>query len=386
MDNNKEKLHIAMFPWLAYGHIMPFFLVAKFLGLGSKGFVQLTLPHVDGLPLEAESTAELPIGKVPYLKKAYDLLQLPLTNFLQNSDVNWVILDFASYWLPSVASQLGVNSVFFNIFCASSCSFIGPPSELLNGRRQKPEDFTLHEIVSHQDCMDSAVSDFQRLGITIRDCRAFAVRSCPEFEPEAFSLLGRLLQKPFLPVGLLPPTLQDTASGDEKWQVFKDWLDSKREKSGVYVALGTEVTLSQELMHELAFGLEKSGLPFIWLVKNRPLDEGEMGPLLLPTGFQDGGWSSVIEALGSDRVLILLSRASSDTGLVARLIHSEQVRLETESVAESIRRVMVSQESEALRANAWDMKEICGNINMHKTHLNEFTHFIESDTTSTRSV
>ncbi|KAK2650803.1 hypothetical protein Ddye_018292 [Dipteronia dyeriana] len=468
MDHNKEKLHVAVFPWLAYGHIMPFFQVAKFLA--QKGhrisyistpknirrlpqiptdlsstlfrFVQLTLPHVDGLPLEAESTAELPIGKVPYLKKAYDLLQLPLTNFLQNSDVNWVILDFASYWLPSIASQLGVNSVFFSIFCASSCSFSGPPSELLNGRRQKPEDFTvvpdwidypstvafkLHEIVSHQDCMDSAVSDFQRLGITIRDCRAFAVRSCPEFEPEAFSLLGRLLQKPVLSVGLLPPTLQDTASDDEKWQVFKDWLDSKREKSVIYVALGTEVTLSQELMHELAFGLEKSGLPFIWVVKNRPLVEGEMGPLLFPTGFQDrvsgrglvwkewapqlrilvhpsvggflthSGWSSVIEALGLGRVLILLSGASSDTGLVARLIHSKRVGLEierneqdgsftSESVAESIRRVMVSQEGEALRANAWDMKEIFGNIHLHNKYLNEFTHFIESDTTSTRSV
>ncbi|KAK3210445.1 hypothetical protein Dsin_015151 [Dipteronia sinensis] len=401
MDNNKEKLHIAMFPWLAYGHIMPFFQVAKFLAqkghrisyistpknirrlpqlpadLSSNlfSFVQLALPHVDGLPLEAESTAELPIQKVPYLKKAYDLLQLPLTHFLQNSDVNWIILDFASYWLPSVASQLGVNSVYFSIFSASSCSFLGPPSELLDGRRQKPEDFTvvpdwidypsnvafkLHEIVSHQDCMDSSVSDFQRAGITIRDCRAYAVRSCPEFEPEAFSLLSRLLQKPVLPVGLLPSTLQDTASDDEIWQVFKDWLDSKREKSVIYVALGTEVTLSQELMHELAFGLEKSGLPFIWVVKNRPLVEGEMGPLLFPTGFEDrvsgrglvwkdwapqlrilahssvggflthSGWSSVIEALGLGRVLILLSGASADTGLVARLMDSKQVGLEIE--------------------------------------------------------
>ncbi|KAK0572608.1 hypothetical protein LWI29_034184 [Acer saccharum] len=470
MDNNEEKLHIAMFPWLAYGHIMPFFQVAKFLA--QKGhrisyistpknirrlpqlpadllssnlfrFVQLALPHVDGLPLEAESTSELPIQKVPYLKKAYDLLQLPLTHFLQNSDVNWVILDFASYWLPSVASQLGLNSVHFSIFNATSCSFLGSPSELMGGRRQKPEDFTvvpdwidypsnvafkLHEIVSHQDCMDSAVSDWQRVGITIRDCRAFALRSCPEFEPEAFSLLSRLLQKPVLPVGLLPPTLQDTASDDEKWQVFKDWLDSKREKSVIYVALGTEVTLSQELMHELAFGLEKSGLPFIWVVKDRPLVEGEnMGSHIIPNGFEDrvsgrglvwkdwapqlrilahssvggflthSGWSSVIEALGLGRVLILLSGASSDTGLVARLMHSKRVGLEierneqdgsftSESVAESIRRVMMSPEGETLRANAWAMREVFCNIDLHNKYLNEFTQFIESETASTRSI
>ncbi|KAI9191180.1 hypothetical protein LWI28_004743 [Acer negundo] len=469
MDNNKEKLHVAIFPWLAYGHLMPFFQVAKFLA--QKGhrisyistpknirrlpqlpadllssnlfrFVQLALPHVDGLPLEVESTAEIPIGKVPYLKKAHDLLQLPLTNFLQNSDVNWIILDFASYWLPSVASQLGINSVFFSIFCASSCSFIGPPSELLNGRRQKPEDFTvvpdwidypcnvafkLHEIIKHQDCMDSSVSDFQRFGIVLRDCRVLAVRSCPEFEPEAFGLLSRLLQKPVLPVGLLPPTMQETASGDEKWQVFKDWLDNKKEKSVIYVALGTEVTLSQKLMHELAYGLEKSGFSFIWVVKNRPLVEGEMGPNLIPKGFEDlvsgrslvwrdwapqlrilahpsvggflthSGWSSVIEALGLGRVLILLSGASSDTGLVARLMHSKRVGLEierneqdgsftSESVAESIRRVMVSPEGDTLRANAWAMREVFGNVDLHNKYLNEFTDFIENETASTRSI
>ncbi|KAI9195634.1 hypothetical protein LWI28_016803 [Acer negundo] len=311
----------------------------------------------------------------------------------------------------------------------------------MGGRRQKPEDFTvvpdwidypsnvafkLHEIVSHQDCMDSAVSDFQRTGITIRDCRAFAVRSCPEFEPEAFGLLSRLLQKPVLPVGLLPPTMQETASGDEKWQVFKDWLDNKKEKSVIYVALGTEVTLSQKLMHELAYGLEKSGFSFIWVVKNRPLVEGEMGPHLIPKGFEDlvsgrslvwrdwapqlrilahpsvggfltHGWSSVIEALGLGRVLILLSGASSDTGLVARLMHSKRVGLEierneqdgsftSESVAESIRRVMVSPEGDTLRANAWAMREVFGNVDLHNKYLNEFTHFIESETASTRSV
>ncbi|KAH7572107.1 hypothetical protein JRO89_XS04G0202100 [Xanthoceras sorbifolium] len=470
MDNNKEKLlHIAMFPWLAYGHIMPFFEVAKFIA--QKGhhisyistpknisrlpqlptslspnfsFVELALPHVEGLPLEVESTAELPIPKIPYLKKAYDLLQLPLTHFLRNSDVNWVIVDFAAHWLPSAASQLGVNSVFFSIFNATSISFVGPPSELLNGRRQKPEDFTvvpdwidfpsnvafkLHEVVSHQECMEST-SDYQRFGVVIRDCRVVTVRSCPDFEPEAFSLLSRLLQKPVLPVGLLPPTVQDTASSsddDEKWQLFKNWLDDKKEKSVVYVALGTEATLSQELMHELAYGLEKSGLSFIWVVKDRPLVEREMGPCLIPTGFQDrvsdrglvwqswapqqrilahpsvggflthSGWSSVIEALGLGRVLILFSGANSDTGLVARLMHSKRVGVEierneqdgsftSESVAESIRRVMVDPEGETLRANAWAMRDIFSNRDLHNKYLNEFTRFIENDTASTRSL
>ncbi|BFG39683.1 hypothetical protein CerSpe_259570 [Prunus speciosa] len=87
MDNkDNQKLHIAMFPWLAYGHIMPFLEVSKFLA--QKGhrvsfistpkniqrllksslsplitFVELPLPAIEGLPQSTESTSELPIHK-----------------------------------------------------------------------------------------------------------------------------------------------------------------------------------------------------------------------------------------------------------------------------------------------------------------------------------
>lgn len=463
---NKQKLHIAMFPWLAYGHIMPFFQVAMFLAekghhvsyistpknidrlpqiptnLSSRlSYIQLPLPQLDGLPEGAESTAELPIHKVPYLKKAHDLLQLPLTNFLQDSRVNWIIHDFISHWLPPVAAQLGVNSVFFSIYSAATLCFAGPPADVIAGRRQKPEDFTVvpewidfqsnlafkpYETLINQDGMDDSVSDYLRAAFVLQDCRVVILRSCAEFEPDALRLLGKMLQKPVLPVGLLAPSLQDSAAG-EHWPVLKDWLDSKENNSVVYAAFGTEMTLSQELLHELAYGLEKSGLPFIWIFKNRPLVEGESGlDHLLPPGFQDrvsgtglvwtdwapqlrilahpsiggflthSGWSSVIEALGLGRPLILLP-GSSDTGLVARLMHSRRLGLEVErneqdgsftrdSVADCIRRVVVDQEGEPLRANARAVRDIFGSTHLSYKHLDEFTRFIENYTASTKSL
>ncbi|KAI6681996.1 hypothetical protein NL676_035877 [Syzygium grande] len=111
--DNKEKLHVAMFPWLAYGHLMPFLEVATFLA--QKGhrvsfistpknlqklptnlppsitLVELPLPRVPGLPDSAESTAELPHNKVPYLKRAYDMLEPALDELLQHSGVDWII-------------------------------------------------------------------------------------------------------------------------------------------------------------------------------------------------------------------------------------------------------------------------------------------------------
>ncbi|OMO51203.1 UDP-glucuronosyl/UDP-glucosyltransferase [Corchorus capsularis] len=162
-------------------------------------------------------------------------------------------------------------------------AFLGSASELLGGSRQQPEDFTvrpvwmdypnniafkLHEMVSHQECIDS-VSDFERFGILLSSCKMIILRSCLEFEPDAFRVLKRIHQIPIVPVGLLPPSMQRNEldrGDDQNWEGLKKWLDNKQEKSVFYVALGSEVNLSQELMHELAFGIEKSGLPFIWVV------------------------------------------------------------------------------------------------------------------------
>ncbi|XWS72206.1 hypothetical protein CRYUN_Cryun02cG0020400 [Craigia yunnanensis] len=457
--HRKRQIHIVVFPWLAYGHIMPFLQVSKFLA--QKGhhiyyistpknisrlpklppqlcsnitFIPLLLPQVHGLPPGAESTSELPIHKVPYLKKAYDKLETQLTEFLKkSSQVKWIIHDFTPHWLPPVATQLGINLVYFCIFCASTIAFLGPPSALFDGSRQRPEDFTvvpvwmdypnnlafkLHEMVSHQECMDS-VSDFERTGTVLLSCKILALRSCFELESDAFRVLSKIHQKPIVPLGLLPPSPPSNEDkGDENWEALKKWLDSKQEKSVFYVALGSEVSLSQEFMYELAFGIEKSGLPFIWVVRNRPLVEGQLVQDIMPPGFEERvsdrgliirgwapqlrvlanssiggflthcGWSSVIEALGFGQPLILFPGASSDLGLVARLMHGKKVGLEIERndldgsftsdlVAMSIKRVMVDPEGEHLRANAYAMKEIFGNVELSNRYLDEFTRAIE---------
>lgn len=454
---NKPKLHVAMFPWLAYGHLSPFLEVSKFLA--QKGhqiffistpkniqklpkipqsmstqihLIELPLTHVNGLPEHAESTSELPIHKVPYLKKAYDKLQNPLIQFLKDhSDIHWIIHDFASHWLPQLANQFGINSVFFSIYSATTLAFGGSPSEMVNGYRKQPEDFTvvpkwidypsnvaskLFEVLIHEQCLDSDVPDQQRLADVIKDCNFVIVRTCPEFDSNSLSLIQKLYGKPVVPIGLLPPSEKDN---EGNWDSIKEWLDRKTENSVFYIALGTEVSLTREWTTELANGIEKSGLPFIWVVKNRPLVEGMSGSDIIPTGFETRvsdrgliirdwvpqvkilshkaiggflthcGWSSVIEALGFGKALILFSGGGSDLGLVARLMHGNGLGLEiprddkdgsftSEDVTESIRRVMVDKEGEPVRLKAREMKDVFGNVELQKKYLNEFTQFLES--------
>ncbi|KAM6583495.1 hypothetical protein CsatB_010497 [Cannabis sativa] len=467
MENNKlnsdvNQLHVAVFPWLAQGHLLPFFQVSMFLV--QKGhrvsfittpknhsrlpknlipsklshlitFVDLPLPTVDGLPDGAESTADLPIHKVPFLKKAFDGLQPSMTKFLQDSghDVTWIISDFVCHWLPPLASRFRIKLVLFSIVNATSFAFYLPPSEMGSDYRSKPEDFTvvpkwwndmpydvafkLHEMENHWKGMDSDVSDFQRLMEVTKGCHIILIRTCPDFEPESLSLLKTLHNKPVLPIGLLPPSEPRDDEDHERWEALKLWLDGKKDKSVVYIALGSEFSLSQELMHELAFGIEKSGLPFVWVINNRPLVEGKFGSDIIPSGFETRvpdrglvwrgwapqlkilghpsvggflthcGWSSVIEGLGFGVALILFPGGIADMGLIGRLLHNKGIGFEIprddikgsftcDSVAESIRRVMVEEEGEPLRAKSREMRQIFGNMELQNKYFNEFEEFL----------
>lgn len=458
-SNDHIQLHIAVFPWLAQGHIIPFLRVSNFLA--QKGhrisfistpknlrrlpnlshlisLVELPLPQVDGLPEGAESTADLPIDKVPFLKKAFDGLQPGLTQFLEGQVIHWIVHDFACHWLHRLASPLGIKLAHFSIFNATSMSFMGPPSEVASGNRCRPEDFMvvpkwwknmpydvafkLYEMECHWECMDSDVSDFERHAEVVQGCHLLVARTCPEFEPESLNLLKNLLKKPVLPMGLLPPS-EPQEDGDERWEVLKQWLNRKEDNSVVYIALGSELSVGQEWMHELAWGIEKSGLPFIWVVNDRPLVEGRLGSGIIPSGFETRvsdrglvwrgwapqlrilahpsvggflthcGWSSVIEGLGFGRSLILFPGGSSDIGLVARQLHNRGFGLEiprddkngsftSDSVAESIRRVMVDSDGEELRAKARSMRDIFGNLDLQNKYLNDFTEFLVKETLS----
>nr|CAN71016.1 hypothetical protein VITISV_015139 [Vitis vinifera] len=287
----------------------------------------LPLPAVHGLPDSAESTSELPFHLFPNLKRAYDQLQLPLTEFLQNSDVNWLIYDFAPHC----------------ILAACSLAFMGPPAKLIRRDQQHVEDLTvvpewipfpstvayrLYEVIGIHDCMDPEAPDFFRLAKVIEGCRFVAIRSCAGLEGDSLSLLEKLYQKPVVPMGLLPAKVNDSERAENRDLLsLRQWLDEKIQNFVLYVAIGSEFTLSQDEMNELASGIEKSGLPFIWVVKTKddPIITGfesrvsgrglvwansapQKQILAHPSigGFLTHcGWSFVIEGLGLGWVLII---------------------------------------------------------------------------------
>ncbi|KAL6999806.1 soyasaponin III rhamnosyltransferase [Sarracenia purpurea var. burkii] len=454
-----DKLHIVVFPWLAFGHMIPFFELSK--RIARKGhrvsfvstprnidrlpkppldlpplldFVKLPLPSVEDLPENAEATIDVPSDKVRCLKKAFDGLHTELTQFLETSSPDWIIYDFAPYWLPTIAARLGISRAFFNAVNAWFLAFLGPSSALIDGSdpRTTLEDFTVppkwvpfptnlaHRYYEIKWIADGAhnitsdVLDTYRLGSAIMGCDVLITRDCTEFEPDWLKLVKELNNRPIVPVGFMPPSVQDSNT----WSFINSWLEKQCKGSVVYVGLGSELELSQESLTELALGLELSGLPFFWALRKPPGSTDSVA-VRLPEGFEvrvEGrgvvwtswapqlmilahdsvggflthcGWSSIIEGLQFGRPLIMLP-FMVEQGLNARIFEKNEVGIEIprdeqdvsftrNSVAESVSLVIASEKGRIYRDKAREMRSLFGDKSLHDQYIDRFVKYLQNN-------
>ncbi|GAB2298314.1 hypothetical protein Dimus_032382 [Dionaea muscipula] len=320
-DGGGVKLHIAMLPWLAMGHLIPYLHLSKRLtqkghrvsffttpknatavanllhppaSISSAAAIDvISIPLLHNpdheLPPEAECTMDIETAKQPLLKLEFDSLSESIAAVLRSAKPDWVIHDFTSPWIHPIAAEIGVPCVYFSVHTASTMSFVGPPDAILGHgdgfrRRVAPEDFAvvpswvpfdstivyrLHELKKLGIAKRGESNDFQRFGDSILGSDLVAIRTCSEFEPEWIYLLSELYKKPVIPIGPLFPATGEAVNtvegGGGGWSggPIKEWLDKQRLDSVLYVALGTEAVLTRDELAELANGLEKSRLPFI---------------------------------------------------------------------------------------------------------------------------
>lgn len=145
----ESKLEIVMFPWFAFGHLIPYMNLSN--ELAKRGhkisfllpknakarleklnlyphlikFHKLRIPHVDGLPYGAETTADVPGHLESLLATAMDELQDEIKSFLQNLKPHFVFFDFA-YWIPDLALQIGGIKTLVYLLVSPALSSITP--------------------------------------------------------------------------------------------------------------------------------------------------------------------------------------------------------------------------------------------------------------------
>ncbi|GAV65328.1 LOW QUALITY PROTEIN: LRR_1 domain-containing protein/NB-ARC domain-containing protein/TIR domain-containing protein, partial [Cephalotus follicularis] len=192
--NAFKQCRVMMFPWLAFGHMIPFLEFSKKLAANGIRisfistprnvqrlpaippnladcikYVEIPLPSVDGLPQHCGATIDLQQVQIQYLKKACDGLREPIEKLMQEDLPDWILFDFVQCWIPEIAAKLGVPCAFFSAYSAAALAFIGPPQELKSfKKRNKPEDFTMApdwfpfpSLVAHR--LDQAAIMFQNV-------------------------------------------------------------------------------------------------------------------------------------------------------------------------------------------------------------------------------
>ena len=79
----------------------------------------------------------------------------------------------------------------------------------------------------------------------------------------SLSFLEKLCKKPVIPRTGISLKMERINIGEKNF----GWLDKQEENSAVYIAFGSEVTLSKEELAEIAMGLQLSGLSCFWTLK-----------------------------------------------------------------------------------------------------------------------
>ncbi|XP_021641111.2 putative UDP-rhamnose:rhamnosyltransferase 1 [Hevea brasiliensis] len=459
-------LHVAILPWSAFGHIMPFFQFS--IALAKAGvhvsfvstpgniqrlpklspslthvinLVELPMPTLDGecrLPEGAEATIDISSEKIQYLKVAYDLLQHPFKKFVAEKRPNWLVVDFCHYWAADIAKEFAIPLLYLSVFSGAMRAFIGPP-EYLDGDGRKrfratpesltspPEWITFPSSVAFRSYEArnffsgfygenaSGVSDAERIAKTMSACQAAVVRSCTEFEGEYLKIFEKILGKPVIPLGLLPPEKPEKIEiTDGTWRKTFEWLDNQEHKSVVFVGFGSECKLTKDQVYEIAYGLELSELPFLWALRK---PSWAIEDFILPPGFSDrtskkgivcigwapqqeilahpsiggslfhSGWGSIIETLQHGLCLIALPFII-DQGVNARLLVEKGLAVEVDrkddgsftrnDIDRSLRLAMVSEEGKQLRHQAKIAAAIFGDRKLHQNYITRFVEYLRN--------
>ncbi|XP_010520927.1 PREDICTED: anthocyanidin 3-O-glucoside 2'''-O-xylosyltransferase [Tarenaya hassleriana] len=335
-----SSMSIVMYPWLALGHMTAFLHLSN--KLAEKGhrivfllpkkarahlepinlhpnlitFRTISIPHVHGLPLGAETNSDVPIFLTHLLAVAMDRTRPEVETVVRTVKPDLVFYDFAD-WVPGISAPVGAKTVCFDTASAASIALTLVPAaarEMADGAMlsgdelsRPPPGYPSSKVVlrAHEartlgflwKRFEGLVSFFEKKVSTLRNCDAIAIRTCREIEGKFCEFISSQYNRP---VYLTGPVLPDTKPSDQaalepRWA---DWLSKFEPGSVVYCAFGSQPVLDKlEQFQEVCLGLELTGLPF--LIALKPPSGFSTVEEALPEGFEErvkgrgvvyGGW------------------------------------------------------------------------------------------------
>ncbi|PIM99761.1 UDP-glucuronosyl and UDP-glucosyl transferase [Handroanthus impetiginosus] len=341
-----KKPHAVMVPYPAQGHVNPMMRLAKLLHsrgfyvtfvntefnharlIRSKGpesvkglpdFRFQTIP--DGLPPSNEdATQNVPLLCDSTRRTCLEPFKILLSRLNSSPDVprvSCVVSDGVMSFGMRAAKEMGIPEVQF--WTASVCSFIGylhyrevvkrgispfkNDDYLTDGTLNTPVDWItsmhdvrLKDLPSFIRTTDPNDIMFDFMGEEAQNCLkapAIIFNTFEDFEKEALEAVVSKFNFPNIytigPLPLLGRHIVETEANALNSSLWKpdskvfDWLDKSEPESVVYVNYGSVTTMTSQHFQEFAWGLAKSGQPFLWIVRPDVVKGGSA--TLLPEEF-----------------------------------------------------------------------------------------------------
>ncbi|CBI15052.3 hypothetical protein VitviT2T_026343 [Vitis vinifera] len=309
--------HFVLFPFMSQGHTIPILHLARLLHRRLLSVTVLTTPanspsirsslldttisvvdlpfpvNIPGVPPGIESTDKLPSMSffVPFVT-ATKLIQPHFEQVIASlPTVHCIISDGFLGWTQQSADKLGIPRV---LFYGMSNYAMTLSSIML---REKP-----HAMVSSVDEVFSVpglpwvnltTNDFEppfselepkgahfdfvaETGVAAFKSHGMLVNSFYDLEPRFNDYWNQKIGPRAWCVGPLclaePPRVQTLQK-----PTWVQWLDEKlaQGKSVLYVAFGSQAEMAPEQLHEIAMGLERSEVAFLWVLSSKVQEKHE---------------------------------------------------------------------------------------------------------------
>lgn len=317
--------HIAIFPFLAKGHTIPLIHLAHYLhryGLatvtfittaGNAGFareglsgadaaiVELTFPiDVPGIPPGVESAEGLTsLASLAVFADATSLLlpQLDASLAEMQPPASLLVTDPFMHWTKALAARLGIPKVsFFGISAFAQvmrevrvrhdpCATLRPDDVDDDGH---PATFTVPEFPHIKLTFEDFMAPFGdpasiapmleldgKLGKAIEESQGLIINTFHGLEASYLDFWNQHVGPKAWPIGPLC-LAQPTSARPKARPTWMEWLDDKAAagRTVLYVALGTLAAIPESQLKEVANGLERAEVDFIWAVRPENIDLG----------------------------------------------------------------------------------------------------------------
>ncbi|KAM0925294.1 hypothetical protein ACQ4PT_004273 [Festuca glaucescens] len=324
--------HVAIFPFMAKGHTIPLIQLVHHLhrrhlatvtffttpgntafvrdglsGADDTAVVELTFPaDVPGDPAGVESAEGLTsMASFLAFTGAVSLLQPQLEASLAAMEppASLLVADAFLYWANASAARLGVPKVSFFGMSASAqvmcelrirhdpCAVLQPSEVDSDGN---PTTFMVPEFPHIKLTFEDLMAPFgdpsliapmmeldDKLGKAIEESRGLIINTFHALESPYIEFWNKRCGPKSWSVGPLCLSQPASASDDGARPPWMAWLDEKAAvgRAVLYVALGTLAAIPEVQLKEVADGLERAEVDFIWAVRPENIDLG--------AGFED---------------------------------------------------------------------------------------------------